>query len=273
MTTERVSTGGGIHVGQVAQRYGITVRTLHHYDDVGLLQPSERTPAGYRLYTGSDLQRLATVVMYRRLGFGLDEIAELLDGSAPVVDHLRRQRAAVETKVAEMTELIAALDRAIAAKDVAAQEEDDMTDRPATEAELKELFGPGFDDAYAQEAEERWGESEAWAASQARTSAYGKADWQAVKDEADAVNAAFAAALDAGEPATSEAAMDAAEAARRQIDERFYACSPQFHRNLADMYVADPRFTATYEQIRPGLAQYVRAAVYANADRQERLGR
>jgi len=246
------------------------VRTLHHYDDVGLLQPSERTPAGYRLYTGSDLQRLATVVVYRRLGFGLDEIAELLEGSTPVVDHLRRQRAAVETKVAEMTELIAAVDRAILARQEA-QEEDDMTDRPATDAELRELFGAEFDDSYAKGAEERWGESEAWATSRARTSAYSKAGWQAVKDETDAVNAAFAAALDAGEPATSEAAMDAAEAARRQIDERFYACSPQFHRNLADMYVADPRFTATYEQIRPGMAQYVRDAVHANADRQERL--
>lgn len=268
MTTEHPSTDAGLTVGQVAQQYGITVRTLHHYDKIGLLTPSERTLAGYRVYTGPDLQRLATVVVYRRLGFGLDEIGELLDGTAPVVDHLRRQRAVVETRVAEMTELIAALDRAIDAREQDEQE-DDMTERPATDTELRELVGDGFDDDYAKEAEERWGDTEAWAQSQSRTSAYSKADWQSVKDETDAINAAFVAAMDAGEPATSAAAMDAAEAARRQIDERFYACSPQFHRNLGDMYVADPRFTATYEAMRPGLAQYVRDAVYANASRQE----
>ena len=268
MTTGPYPPADGLTVGQVAQRYGVTVRSLHHYDDIGLLRPSERTAAGYRVYTHDDLQRLATVVVYRRLGFGLDEIADLLAGRGPVVDHLRRQRVAVETRMAEMSELITALDRAIAAH----EEEDDMTERPATDAELRELFGPGFDDAYAEEAEARWGESDAWTQSQNRTRAYTKADWQEVKAETEAVNAAFAAALDAGEPPTSEAAMDAAEAARRQIDERFYACPPAFHRALADMYVADPRFTATYETIRPGLAQYVRDAVYANADRQERSG-
>ena len=57
--------------------------------------------------------------------------------------------------------------------------------------------------------------------------------------------------MDAGEPPTSDAAMDAAELHRR-LDERFYDCSYEFHRNLADMYVSDPRFTATYDEIRPG---------------------
>lgn len=78
--------------------------------------------------------------------------------------------------------------------------------------------------------------------------------------------------MDAGEPPTSDAAMDAAEAHRLNITERFYDCSPQFHRNLADMYTSDPRFTATYDEIRPGMAHYVRDAIYANADRQERQG-
>ena len=66
--------------------------------------------------------------------------------------------------------------------------------------------------------------------------------------------------------------MDAAEAHRLNINERFYDCPPQFHRNLADMYVSDPRFTATYDEIRPGMAHYVRDAIHANADRR-RLSR
>ena len=66
-------------VGQVAERFDITVRTLHHYDEIGLLRPSERTRAGYRLYTEDDLTRLQHIVVYRRLGFALEEIALLLD--------------------------------------------------------------------------------------------------------------------------------------------------------------------------------------------------
>jgi DNA-binding transcriptional MerR regulator len=263
MTTDRAADDTALTVGQVAREYGVTVRTLHHYDEIGLLRPSERTGAGYRLYTRADLERLAAIVVYRRLDLGLDEIGELLDGRVPVVDHLRRQRAAVRARIDEMTRLVAAIDTMMEAE---------MSDRPATPAELRELFGEGFDDEYAREAEARWGDSDAWAQSQARTRAYGKGDWQAVKDETDAINAAFVAAMEAGEPASSDAAMDAAEAARRQIDERFYPCPPQFHRNLGDMYLADPRFTATYEKIRPGLAQYVRDAVFANADRQEQQG-
>lgn len=82
-------------VGAVADEYGITVRTLHHYDAIGLLVPSARTMAGYRLYTGSDLERLSTIIVYRRLGFTLDDVAELLDGEGSVIEHLHRQRAAV----------------------------------------------------------------------------------------------------------------------------------------------------------------------------------
>jgi MerR family transcriptional regulator, thiopeptide resistance regulator len=266
MTTEGADPGVALTVGQVAQRFGITVRSLHHYDEVGLLVPSGRTVAGYRVYSDADLRRLATVVVYRRLGFGLDEIGELLDGATPVVDHLRRQRAAVESRMAEMSELITALDHAIRR-----EEEDDMSEQ-ATPEELRELFGEGFDEEYAREAQERWGDTDAWTRSQARTAAYTAADWATVKEEADAINDAFTAAMAAGRPATSAVAVDAAEAARRHIDERFYACPPAMHRGLADMYLADPRFTATYERLRPGLARYVHDAIHANADRQEAAG-
>lgn len=247
-------------VGQVAETFAVTVRTLHHYDEIGLLTPRERTYAGYRLYTASDLERLATIVVYRRLGFGLEEIAELLAGEGDLVEHLRRQRAAVTTRLTELRELVTALDHALEAE---------MGNRPATTDDLKDLFGGGFDESYAAEAQERWGDTPAWAQSQARTSAYTKADWEAVKAEGDAVNAAFAAALAAGQPATSEAAMDAAEAHRRHIHDRFYDVSYAMHRGLGDMYLADPRFTTTYDEFAPGLAAYARDAIHANADRHE----
>jgi DNA-binding transcriptional MerR regulator len=247
-------------VGQVAERFGVTVRTLHHYDEIGLLVPSERTRAGYRLYSEVDLVRLGAIVTYRRLGLALTDVQALIAGDADVVDTLTRQKEAVLRQVGELHQLADVIDRLMEAH---------MTDQPATEADLKEIFGDGFSDDYRTEAEQRWGDTDAWKQSAARTASYTTADWEQVKADQDAVNADLVAALASGEPATSERAMDAAERHRRLIDDRFYDCSPAFHRGLADMYVADPRFTRTYEELAPGLAAYVREAIHANAERQE----
>lgn len=245
-------------VGQVAATFGVTVRTLHHYDEVGLLTPSERSSAGYRLYTEEDLDRLATIVTYRRLGLALDDVGSLLRGDGSSIEHLRRQRDAVMDRVGEMHRLVDAID---------ARLEREMTERPATTEEMKEIFGDGFEDEYQAEAEERWGETDAWKQSAVRTRTYTPADWERIKTQGEAVNDAFVAALTAGKPATSPEAMDAAEAHRLQIETWFYDLTHDFHRGLADMYVADPRFTKTYEDIAPGLAVYVRDAIHANADR------
>jgi len=248
-------------VGQVAETFGVTVRTLHHYDEIGLLSPSERSRAGYRLYTAEDLERLATIVTYRRLDLPLDEVAALLRGEGSALEHLKRQRDAVLHRVEELHGLVDAID---------ARLEREMNEQPATQEDLKEVFGDGFSDEYEAEAQERWGETDAWKQSARRTKGYTKADWERIRAEGDAVNAAFVAALQAGHPATSAEAMDAAEAHRAQIDTWFYECSHDVQRGLADMYVADPRFTKTYEDLAPGLAEYVRDAIHANADRHSR---
>jgi MerR family transcriptional regulator, thiopeptide resistance regulator len=67
-----MTEGAALTVGQVAERFGVTVRTLHHYDEIGLVRP-HRTVSGYRIYTDDDLERLRHVVVYRRLGFPLEE--------------------------------------------------------------------------------------------------------------------------------------------------------------------------------------------------------
>ena len=259
MTKVNGHAPAALTVGQVAEQFDVTVRTLHHYDEIGLLVPSERSRAGYRLYDGGDITRLQHVVVYRRLGFALEEIALLLDdASADVGEHLRRQRDAVMSRLDEMQDLVTAIDRAL---------EKEMSGVNLTKQEQKELFGEGFSEEYAQEAEQRWGDTDAWKQSQKRTSKYTKEDWVQIKAEGEASSLAFVAAMDAGLAATSEEAMDAAEQARQQIDKWFYDITPDFHRNLGDMYLADPRFTKTYEDIKPGMAQYVRDAIHANADR------
>lgn len=255
--TETTRRHEPLTVGQVAELFGVTRRTLHHYDEIGLVVPGERTHAGYRLYTDEDLTRLQHVVVYRRLGFALEEITLLLDRPDSLVEHLRRQRAAVTSRLSELRGLVKAIDQAL---------EEAMTDRPITDAEKRQLFGDGWNEEYAAEAERRWGQTPAWKQSRERTAGYTKADWERIKAEGEAVNAEFARLLDAGTPTDSPEAAAAAEAHRRSI-ESHYDCSHEMQTKLAAMYVADPRFTAYYEKIRPGLARYVHDAIMANAAR------
>lgn len=245
-------------VGQVAESLGVTVRTLHHYDEIGLVVPSGRSAAGYRLYTEADLRRLQHVVVYRRLGFPLEEIGGLLADGADVAAHLRRQREAVAEQVAGLGQLLTAIDTALEAE---------MNDYRITREEQRELFGDSFDESYAQEAEERWGGTDAWKESQQRARSYTKAQWEQIMEESGVPTQRLADLMAAGTPAESEAAMDAAEEARQHICTWFYDCPREMHAAIAEMYVADPRFTKTYEDIAPGLAQYVRDAVVANAAR------
>jgi MerR family transcriptional regulator, thiopeptide resistance regulator len=258
--TDAAPVDAALTVGQVAERFGVTVRTLHHYDEIGLVHP-HRTAAGYRLYTDTDLERLRHVVVYRRLGFPLEEIGPLLDDPhADVEAHLRRQRAAVVSRLDELHGLVEAIDRALEAR---------RSGMALTPQEQKELFGDGFSDDHAREAQDRWGDTEAWRQSQRRTSQYTKDDWRRIAAEGEEVTARFVGLKRAGTPADTPAAMDAAEAHRAQIERWFYDVDHRMHRCLGDMYVADPRFTKTYDDREPGLAAYVRDAIHANADLHE----
>jgi len=249
-----------MNVGEVAALAGVTVRALHHYDRIGLLSPSGRTAAGYRSYSPTDLDRLHQVLLYRELGFPLEEIVTLLDDpSADPAEHLRRQHRLLRERLERTSAMVAAVEKEMEAHQMGI---------PLTPEERFEVFGENDPSQYEAEVEERWGETEAWAQSQRKTAAYAKEDWVRIKAEADDVLHRFAAAQSAGVPADSEQAMDVAEEHRQHISRWFYDCPPQMHAGLGRMYVEDERFTATYEQVSPGLAQYVSTAVQANAARQ-----
>ena len=246
-------------VGDLARASGVTVRTLHHYDQIGLLVPSGRTPAGYRSYAYPDLLRLQRVLGYRALGMSLDDIAVLLDDpAADPVDQLRHQHALLGARLIELQRQLAAIEKTMEAHQMGIQ---------LTPEEMFEVFGDLDPTEHAAEAADRWGDTDAYRQSQRRTSRYTKADWQQMKAENAVVLATLVQAYRSGAPATSDAAMDAAEAHRQSITKWFYDCSPAIHRGLAQMYIADPRFTAHYEEQAEGLAQFVHDCVTANADR------
>jgi DNA-binding transcriptional MerR regulator len=247
--------GGLLTVGDVARLAGITVRTLHHYDRIGLVSPSGRTPAGYRLYGEGDLDRLHAVLAYRELGFALEDVAALLDGVAEPLAHLRRQHELVRSRIEQLHRLLAGLEKEMEAF---------MSGMRLTPQERFEVFGDADPEQYAGEANERWGDTDVYRESQRRTSGYGKDDWTTIKAEGEAVTRRFAELLAAGVPATADEAGDAVRAHREHITRWFYDCSPQMQRGLAQMYVEDERFTRNYEQVAPGLAQYVNDCVLAH---------
>ena len=99
----------GYSVSQVAQIAGVTVRTLHHYDDIGLLRPSGRTSSGYRRYDEQDLERLRLILVYRELGFTLEEIRSILAAADPST-HLRRQHRLLRQRIERLREMVTAIE-------------------------------------------------------------------------------------------------------------------------------------------------------------------
>lgn len=245
-------------VGELASLTGVSVRTLHHYDEIGLVRPSRRSAAGYRIYSDIDVARLYRVLTYRELGFRLEQIATLLDD--PDCDtraHLARQRELLTERIERLHRMVAAVEDVMNAE---------RTGINLTAAEQAEIFGDDWlGEEYAAEAEQRWGGTDAWAQSRQRTRALTKADWQQVRTEIDTLEADLARAMTDGiEPGSAEA--DALAERHRESINRFYDCDHAMQVSLAQMYLADARFTAHYDDRAPGLARYLHDVIVANAD-------
>ena len=216
----------GYTVGRVADLSGVTVRTLHHYDEVGLLSPGGRSAAGYRVYEDRDLERLQRILFYRELGFTLDEISTIVDDPhTDVLGHLRRQRGLLTERIERLNAIVDAIDYEMEARTM---------DIPLTPEERLEVFGEFRPEDYAEEAEQRWGETAAYKESQRRVSSYTKEDRQRLKAEEEEIRARLAAALDAGLAPESAEAMSAAEAHREYISRWFYECTYEIHRGLTE---------------------------------------
>ena len=254
------TTGRTYSVGEVARLAGVTVRTLHHYGEIGLLRPSGRTGAGYRRYAAADLDRLGQILFYRELGFPLDRIAALLDDpTVDAVDHLRRQHELLTAQLRRTEAMLAAVEKELESR---------MSGIQLTAEEKLDIFGESYNEQWEAEAEERWGDTDAWKQAQSRTAAFTKDDWESYAADTDALHARLVAGFRAGHAPDSPETMGLAEAHRQWVS-LMWDCSPAMHRNLADMYLADERFTKTYEDLAPGLTQWLHDAIHANADRAE----
>ena len=242
-------------VGELAKLTGITVRALHHYDEIGLVVPSQRTASGYRLYDDRDVIRLQQVLLFRELGLPLDEIAFAIAEAGTREELLRKHREVLVAKRSRIDAMLSALDSALVALEKGQVMQPD---------DVKQLFG-GFDPSqYEDEVKERWGDTEAYKESKRRTNKYGKEEWTQIQADWGKIYSDMATLMKAGTPVSDAAVQALVEAHRAHIDRWFYPCSKDMHKGLGAMYVADARFAANLDKVAPGFAQYLSDAIAAS---------
>lgn len=214
-------------VHEVSQISGVSVRTLHHYDAIGLLRPTAVTEAGYRLYDDTALARLQSILLFRELAFPLKEIKRIMDD--PQFDQataLEQQIRLLELQQERLSRLI----------DLA---------RETMKTGVTHMDFTAFDNSkleqYAAEVKERWGNTAAYQESAQRPAAE-------QKDAAAGLMAQFArmGRLRTGDPAGQEA-QDAVRELQQFITKHFYTCTPEILSGLGQMYTADDRFRVSID--------------------------
>jgi MerR family transcriptional regulator, thiopeptide resistance regulator len=251
------STHMSYTVQQLAKLSGISVRTLHYYDQMGLLKPLRVKKNGYRHYEENELLKLQQILFFRELEFPLEDIKRIM--KSPTFDMkeaLRDQKALIELKKKRLDGLMKTIDKTI--KKI-------NNNTPMDDKDLYDNLNKKEMQEYAAEAKERWGNTEAYKQSQERVKKMTKEDWARVKKAGDELMREIAASYESGEDAKSSAAQ--ALIARHYDGLRtFYEPNLQMYRGLAEMYVADPRFAAFYEKYAKGLAVFMHDAMIHYAD-------
>lgn len=250
----------GLRVGVVAEHLGVTVRTLHHWDEIGLAKPSVRSASGYRLYTASDIARLQRIVIYRALDLPLDQIAELIDSAGPaqLVEALEAQRDRVESQIRYLNDLKRGLTRMIDAQNHGIN---------LTAEQQAEIFGEDWQPNLMEEAHNQWGGTAQWAEFAEKAAQRSPEDWKAMTAEAKAFEQQIGTAFDQGvKPGSPEA--NALAEQHKEVFSKAFTISTSMQVCLGRMYANDPRFSAYYDKVRPGLASWLSQVIDANAQAQ-----
>lgn len=235
-------------IGELAKQAGVSVRTLRHYDAIGLLEPSETTQAGYRLYDEGALERLEQILYFRELGFALEEIRTMM--TSPDYDAreaMRRQKALLQMKKQRIEAMIARLDEAIDGHGTPRIEVFDMSEIEKAKKQ------------YADETKARWGNTHAYAESERKAAKYSKDDWKQIHNGMTKLFDAFAAVREI-DPA-DERVQALVKEWQQYITDHFYACTDEILAGLGQMYVCDERFRANIDRSGEGTAACMSRAI------------
>lgn len=243
-------------VGAVSTILGLSVRTLHHWDHLGVASPSGRTFGGYREYLPQDIARLRRVLLLRDLGVPLREIPALMGATA--ADRrleMKRRQDELKAKIRHLQDVEATVGRILRADDVGVL---------LSETEQQNAFGIDWDPAWGISAREQWGDSAQWAEYAERSATRTAEDWQRTTTSMQDVTDALAAAKRNAVIPGSGAANLLAESHRAAMSEYFH-CTLSMQVLVARRYVTEDGFTQYYEKREPGLAQWTKLVIDANA--------
>lgn len=254
-------------VKQLAAISGITVRALHHYHEIGLLQPAFVGPNGYRYYGRKELLRLQQILFHRELGIPLNAIAGLLDlKSDDHIGMLRKQREKLEAERERYRVLIETIDRTIEVLN---------GERLLANADLYKGFSSEKQAGYEAWLAERYGESMRAGIESAKRSyaSLTSAEREALGRELQEIEDALASALREGLDPASDRIAGLITRHRTWVAAMWgRPCSPEAYSGLADLYLACPDFVARYERIEKGFADYLARAMKLHVKRRDALG-
>lgn len=258
-TTDGTRDGDGteLTIGEAAELLGITVRTLRHWESIDLLVPSWRTLGGHRLYVDADLERAQRILVYREIGLPLAEVRSLVDGDGDAREHLERQRRLLVDRASHLRRIIDAVDEML--------EEMSMNDGKNTTMDARaaaEKFGGGWRQDFADEAEARWGDTEAWEQSQQANANRTEEEWAQMYADQEALVAKLAQAIGDDIDPDSELGREVSAMHRAGV-EKHYECGHGRQVILARMYLVDERFHEAYGGVEP--TKWLVAAIEADA--------
>lgn len=233
-------------VNEVSKLSGISVRTLHYYDQIGLLHPDRVSDAGYRLYDQQSLERLQQILLFRQLEFPLKEIKDIID--SPDFNKEEALDQQIQMLKLQQEHLSGLIDLALEIKKNGVNK---MDFKPFDTSKI---------DEYAKEAKERWGDSAAYKESARKTKNYTKEDWDMVNGQMSAIFAKFGQLKD--QPPESRLAQQAVKKLQDFISQFYYACDNEVLSGLGQMYTADQRFKENIDKMGgSGTAAFVGKAI------------
>lgn len=237
-----------LKINEVAKLTGVTVRTLHYYDEIGLLKPSKVSEANYRLYDAAAIEMLQQILFFKELDFPLNEIKEIVKSeSFDRTEALEKHKELLIKKRKRIDKLINLVEKTI-------EGECNMS--------FKEFDNIDFENAknkYAKEVKERWGKTDAYVESETKTKKYGKEQWKQVNEEGGNILKAFAENRE--KSADSKEVQALVKEWQDYITKRFYKCTNEILKGLGVMYLQDERFKKNIDSYGKGTTEFMSQAI------------
>ena len=237
-------------INEISKLTGVTVRTLHYYDEIGLLKPSEVTDAGYRIYDNNALETLQQILFFRELDFPLAEIKKImLSSNYDKNIALKKHKELLVQKKNRLEKLINLVNNTMKGTDIMSFKEFDTT---SIEMAKKQ---------YANEVKSRWGNTEAYAECEEKTKSYNDKQWDLINGKGAQILKEFSL-IKSTSPDSPEA-MQLVKEWKQYITDNFYNCTNEILSGLGQMYVADERFTKNIDKNGKGTAEFISKAIKA----------